>query len=373
MRRGSVQPLAVVAALALAGCHVVVREPVTRPGTVERIRHPEGAIARRPTVVLSEAGMLQFVEPLECPTEELERALAGTEITTRPNLATFAVASIAGALGAVMLVRGLAGDDPGGDPLVYAGAAGLAVGVPLAIGPWIGTGTELRAAPDAPATRRPGPSEPCGTRPLAARAATLAILGVEVRGTVDRDGTFSVSPFQLIDAFEAAGVAALDVSGTLEGGTGDRTIAAVIEAGALSGRAAAWLARADFDAAIEPMRVIPNLVPGVVRVSLTSTGGAPAVRVVLPIRNDGPGGAWALRGHVVAPRTRAIDGRVIYVGAVGKGASVTRELLIPVTEAAAGELRNAAIELSIELRDAHGTAPSTPVRYRGPVFVDAPR
>jgi hypothetical protein len=42
-------------------------------------------------------------------------------------------------------------------------------------------------------------------------------------------------------------------------------------------------------------------------------------------------------------------------------------------DAATDALRNATTDLSIELRDAHGTAPTTPVRFRGTILVDAPR
>jgi len=37
------------------------------------------------------------------------------------------------------------------------------------------------------------------------------------------------------------------------------------------------------------------------------------------------------------------------------------------------ELSADASEGTLELRDAHGTAPPTPVRFRGPILVDAPR
>ena len=81
--------------------------------------------------------------------------------------------------------------------------------------------------------------------------------------------------------------------------------------------------------------------------------------------------AYGLRGHVTAPNTPSLDGRVLYFGHVAKGAAVTRELLVPL--ASGDALRNANIDLAIELRDAHGTAPTTPVRFRGTILVDAPR
>jgi hypothetical protein len=95
--------------------------------------------------------------------------------------------------------------------------------------------------------------------------------------------------------------------------------------------------------------------------------------MVLPIKNDGPGPAWAVRGHVNAPGQPAIDGRVMYIGAIAKGMAREAVLVIPVSPEAASNLRNASIDLSLELRDAHGTAPATPIRFRGTVIVDPTR
>lgn len=62
----------------------------------------------------------------------------------------------------------------------------------------------------------------------------------------------------------------------------------------------------------------------------------------------------------------------MYIGVVLKGASLSRELRIPISNAAAAALCGTPLEVSIELRDAHHTAPTTPVRFRGPLQVDAP-
>lgn len=359
-------------ALVTAGaCHVTATTETTRPGATEKIVHEDGAIARRPTLVLTDAGALRFVEPLECPTEEIVTTTTTIETSRGPNLATFVVGVIATAVGGVMTVRGVTSDGAG-NPTTYAGIAAAGVGLPLAIGPWIGHTSELRAGPETPPVRRPGPSEPCGERGLSARAATLVVRGVEVHGTVGRDGVFAVSPYQLVDAFDTSAIAPWDIHGVVEATGGARTIEIVIEGGELARRAPAFLASADFETRIEPLRLVPGLVAGPLRASLTSTPGGPALRVVLPIKNDGPGDAWAVRGQLASP-TKPIDGRVIYVGAVAKGTSTSRELLIPLTAAAASALRGSTIDLSIELRDAHGTAPTTPVRFRGAVLGDAPR
>jgi hypothetical protein len=357
-------------ALVHAGCHVITQTEITRPGETRRVTHPEGAIARRPTLVLTDAGALRFVEPLECPTEEHVTSVTSIEVATEPNVATFVVGVIATAVGGLMLTNGVA-DGASKSPYTYGGLGSVAVGLPLAIGPWLGTRTEVRPGPEAKLTR-PGPSEPCGERGLAARTATLTIRGVEVHGRVDRDGTFAISPYQLVDAYDPKAISAWDITAVVDTEGGVRTVAVVLDAGALASHAADFLEHADFDAKIQPLRLVPNVVPGILRVSLTSTSDGPALRLVLPLKNDGPGEAFALRGQITSS-TKAIDGRVIYIGHLAKSASTTRELLIPLTAAAADTIRGTAIEVSVELRDAYGTAPATPIRFRGAVLGDAPR
>src|SRR4030095_3557143 len=110
-----------IAALASAACHVTVHSDTARPVATERIPHPEGALARRPTVVLVEGGWLRFIEPLECPTEEIIRQDLATEVEIRPNLATFTVGVIAATVGGVMLTSGLFSKEPGTSPYTYIG------------------------------------------------------------------------------------------------------------------------------------------------------------------------------------------------------------------------------------------------------------
>ena len=323
---------------------------------------------------MTDTGAFRFVEPLDCPTEEVITESRAIETVRGPNLATFVVGVIATAVGGVMLVRGLNDDDGASSPFTYAGAGLVAIGLPFMAGPWIGNGIALQPLADAPVIRRPGQARPCGERALAANSATLAVRGIEVFGRVDASGVFEISPFVLTDAFEAAtSTAAWDIAAKVDARGGARTIDVVIDTRALAPHAAGFLARADFDPKVEAMRLVPGVTPGALRVSLTQRADGPAARIVLAVKNDGPGPAYALRGHIAAPRTPALDGRIMYFGHVAKGAAISRELFIPLAPAAADALRNAAIEVAVELRDAHGTAPTTPVRFRGPILVDAPR
>lgn len=356
----------------LAACHVSRQAELVQPIATERIVHTEGAQPRKPALVLTDAGTLRFIEPLECPTEEKVTSSTVIETEIRPNLATFVVGVIATSIGGILVVRGVAGDDAH-SPLTYAGAVTLAVGLPFAIGPWIGNRTERVPRGESTEQRRPGPSQACGERPLSATRATLAVRGIEVHGTIGSDGTFSVSPYNLVDALDTKMLPTWDITASVETPAGTRTIQALVEGGALATRAPAFLARVDANMKIEPMRLVPGIVAGTLRASLTQTADGPALRIVLPLKNDGPGEAWAIRGLVTSSTTKAIDGRVMYMGHVAKGAATSRELLIPIDQAAAESIRNSTIELAVELRDAHGTAPSTPIRFRGAVLVDLPR
>jgi hypothetical protein len=46
---------------------------------------------------------------------------------------------------------------------------------------------------------------------------------------------------------------------------------------------------------------------------------------------------------------------------------------LPITPGLAATLRDDPLDLSIELRDGHGTAPAMPVKFRGVVMAEAPR
>lgn len=342
----------------MAACHVTSSDVITRPGSVNRVSHPEGRVAGRPILRLTDEGTFAFVEPLACPTEEIVTEERARRIETGPNLATFVVGVIATAIGGVLLVRG-ASDDDKANPITYGGAVLLAGGLPFAVGPWLGNGSELQPLEAGAPLRRPGPAEPCGQQPLAnATAATLAVRGIEVYGAVDARGVFAVSPFAFVDRF-SAGNEALQIEARIEMLSGARTTEATFAGRDV--RRVADVQRPDFDARLEPLRMVPNLVAKPPRVTLDGA----AVRISLAIDNAGPGPTYQLRGRVAAPGLPALDGRVLYFGYIAKNASLARELVIPLAPKTADRLRGTTIELAIELRDAHDTASHTPVRFRG--------
>ncbi len=356
----------------VAGCHVAVRSEILRPARTERVIHAEGARLRQPAVELTGTGRLRFVEPLECPTEDLIHQRSTVEVAIRPNLATFTVGVLALAAGGVLLTTGLFANRPGASPYTYAGLASGGVGVPLALGPWLGQRVDLADGGGEAVLRRPGPNQVCGARPITARAATVVAGGIEIHGTVDRDGVFAISPYQWIDAYRVGSAPPSDLTVRLDAAGGARTIAGVLDAAQLAARAAGFLAHVGLDAAIPPLRRVPGIAAGALQVSMITVADGPAVRVVLPLHNEGLGDAWAVRGQITAPAIPAIDGRMIYVGTLAHGAAVSRALEIPITPPVAAALRGQVIELAVELRDAHGTAPTTPVAFRGPILATSP-
>ena len=228
-----------VLAMALAGCHVVSQIDNTRPGAERITHHPDHPTPRRPHVEVGASGALRFVEPLECPTERTSDTVNTTEVITGPNIATFVVGMIATSVGAIVLARGAFGHDT---PYI-AGVAGLAAGLPLAVGPFLDDGEVDRAgaphAPLRPPARRSRAAS--GRSPARRRRSTRS--GVEVAGKLDASGAYSVSPYLLVDALEPR--AALDVRRR----RGDRVrrapFQAVVEPAALARGARAFLAHPD--------------------------------------------------------------------------------------------------------------------------------
>ena len=363
-----------LAFLVLACCHVVARNETVRRSQIERIPHRDQPQPGPLSLVLTDAGELRFVETLACPTEELVATTGTVEVATRPNLATFVVGVIATSAGAVLMAQTIGNGEL--DPAGGAGMAFVAGGLPLAIGPWLGNGRRLEPGAQRPPERRPGPPEPCGERPLAGINAVVkgplrrARVDVDVfevrnafelRGSTDATGTFSESPFAISDAFFTLTHVPPpeELSAALDDG---RTVATTLDGAALARAAPRYLAKAGIDARVEPLQLLPDLSGGTLRARL----GPGAVILTLALQNAGPGPAWAVRGRVHAHEVPAIEGRIMYIGAMPKGARITRELVIPVSAADSSALRGTVVDIELSLNDAFRAAP-TPVRYRGPL------
>lgn len=359
-----------VVLVALTACHTRSWVLESRPGPSRNQVHLDRARALAPTVVLSADGRFRFVAPLRCAADVLVDIETTETVTREANIATFVVGVIVTTVGAVALTAGLSEDEPGKAAATWLGVGGLVVGLPFTIGPWIGNGTT--DVPKGVETVRKGAAEePCGERAVTARTASVRAGRYQAFGAVDTAGTFEVSPFVFVDVFAVGEQAALDITADLADEDGITTIAAVIDVTALAAVRDAWVAAAGIDDRVEPLRKVPRLEPGAAKVSRTSVDGRPRLRIVVPIHNAGPGAAWQVRG-VVSSDHPEVDGRIVYVGAIAAGADATAELLIPLSAAADKDFGRAEVELSVQLRDAHGTAPETPVRFRGRALADGP-
>lgn len=355
---------AALLAVGILGCHITTDLPVVRAGARHHERRDKDAVARPATLIVADDGRLRFVEPLDCPSDDVieQQEIVTTQV--RPNLATFVVAVIVTAAGGILTVRGAADSNAA---LTGLGVGGVVAGLPFAIGPFLGSRDIDRAGSPQPPVRYPGTTEPCGERAMEATAAVLDLRGIEVRGTVDKDGYYSISPYTFVDAFQPTAVTAWEVRAAVETPKGEKVISAVLDNRALEAGAKVFLAHPDFDATIEPIHLVPNVTATQPSITLTTLDdGTPAARVVIGLQNAGPGDAFALRGTIETP-IRALDGRVIYVGRLDKNKQVVKELLIPLTVSSASALKHATIDLAIVLGDAHGTAPAAPIRFHGTI------
>ncbi len=345
----------------LAGCHVRERVSVTRPGDRHPVIHADQPRLLPATVVVTPDGFLRFVEPQRCPADVMVDIENSTQVTVSANLATFVVGVVVTALGGIALARGGAADAPASSGWTYVGGAGVIGGLALAIGPWIGNGTD--EVPGATTQLRQGASEePCGERAVAGRSASLRIGRQRVVGAVDADGRFAISPFALVDAFAIGEVPALDISADLVDADGEHhAIEAVIEASALASATGEWIEATGIDARKEELRKIPRLATGAARV----TRAGQALHVALPVANTGPGDAWQVRG-VLTSDVPEIDGRIAYLGHVAPGETRELDLVIELSADAAADLGE--LDLEILVRAADGTGPETPVKFRGQVL-----
>lgn len=354
----------VISAVSAAGigCHVTSRVESTRVADTRLVPRDEPPRALPLTLRVADDGRFHAGEPLLCRDDVVDELETTEVVRVRPNLAAVVVGITALSLGGVATFLGLTADDPGGSPLTYAGPAAVAASLPFVIGPWRGNRTERRDAGTRSA-RRGTRDRPCGERPVVARTAVLTAGTLRAIATVDDSGTLSLSPFAVVDAFDPT-LRPLDVRADLVTDAGVRSVQTIVEPGDFARGRAGFLRAAGVDATVEPLRKTPRLEAGAIRVSRTG-GAAPALRVSLALGNAGPGDAFAVRARIAA-RHPEVDGRLLYFGRIPARASVTRELVLPLSEAAARELTGT-LELSFELADGHDTAPDAPVRFRGSI------
>ena len=363
---------AVLVAVACTACHVIERVPDLRPGDPVITLHQDRARALPAAITVTPDGRFRLVEPRLCPTTEIVEMQGSTIVRTKPNYATFVVGAILTSLGAVGTAVAIGEGHPQDHPLAYVSPIGLGAGLVFAIGPFVGTG-EDRTYDAAHKIERNGKDAPCGGAPLAARTAILSWRGLRAVATVDGDGYLSTSPFELVDAFGAGRGPAFDVGADVTMQDGARHAIQSVIAGAdlVKGRDA-FLARIGVDGRWEQLRKVPRVEPGTMRVSRTTIGGKPVLRVVLPLDNNGPGDAWQVRGEI-ATQDPEVDGRTIYVGHLAPHGHTIATVDIPLSDESDRAIADSTLELAVTLIDADATTSAEPVRFKGQVLQDVPR
>jgi hypothetical protein len=352
----------IVTAAALVACHVTVTSEITRTQPTRTWLDRPRATATGSAIALDHRGHLRFVETLVCPAEAVTHVEPERQRRVRPNLATFVVGVVATATGAIATLTGVSGDDPAASPVTWGGVALLGVGLPLAIGPWLGTGTRTEY-PGARAERRELGPAPCGERSTGATAATLAIGDRTVYGRVDADGALAVPVFSWIDAFTTGGRDGFAVRAELTHGA-VRRLEGVIQAADVAAVRDAFLRGAGIDARVEPLRQVPRVTIAGVLVDHHASDGNPGVRIRVQVENAGPGDVWQLRA-TIGSALPELDGRIVYIGHVPPRAATGGYSWVPLAPATYRSVVGAPLELTVRLADAHGVVSDQPVPWRG--------
>ena len=356
----------VAASLALASCHVVSRvDETTTGGTSIVPANPRKPRALAMELSVTEGGMFRFREPLVCRDDVMLEQYTWSIASKEPNVATAIIGIIVAAAGAIAAVSGLSNDS---NALTYRGAAGVVVGLPFVVGPFIGNSSE-RTLVSETSIKQNSEVVACGDRPVRAWSATLSHAKLEIAGTVDDNGVFSVSPFTFVDAFAVHDIPGVDLTAVLIGDDGvESRIETVMSADTLARGRDGFLAAANIDGRVERLLNVPSLSARELTVTRTAIENKlPAVKISVTVDNAGPGEAWGVRGRL-SSRHPGIDGRFLYIGHLDAKDSATATLELQLRPHGA-ELSDA--HISVILFDAHDTTPNQPLDFTGPILNDA--
>ncbi len=348
-------PSGAIALALMVGCHSTSTVHETTLGKRTWVPQLDTATTLKPRASITPKGQLLFAHPLQCMGDVLVVETTDRVVKTGPNLATLVVGIIATSAGVVFSAAGLSGDDPSGSPATYVGVAGLAVGIPLIVGPLWGN-TKERHPVGTKTVARGNRRGHCGSKPVPDGPAVVHYLGLEIPGNIDSDGVFSVSPFTFTDAYLLHQMKVLDL--IILGRLDKRNFQTQISASELAARRDSFFAAQKIAGAIKPLHKVPRL--EVESFVVHATKHPPyRAQIDVTIANNGPGDAWGVRG-VLSSRDRQLDDRVIYFGHVPPKATQTRQLKVPMNRRV-----QAGSGLAITIRDAHNTAPTNPTRAQG--------
>lgn len=345
------------------GCHTYARYDDTVAGDTRERKREGAARVLEPTIEVTRGGMLRFAEPMVCTYDVVVEQSNYRVTRTQPNMATFIVGLITMSAGAVALISGLSDSEPGSAPATYLGVGGLAVGLPFAVGPFLGNGRERVHTGDGETVQ--GTKDlACGSRPVAATTALVRSGKRQLFGGV-KDGVFAVSPFTFVDAFALHKLSGLELSAELFDDAGDRrTMNVTLDAAALARGRDGFFAGLGIDGTVEPLQKVPRVIATDLVVTRVLADGQPAIEVSVRVENRGPGTAHGVRGSLSSSNPQ-LDGRMLYVGRLAAGATANpRALVLMRADAAAlGDAR-----IAVTLYDAHATTSDVPLEFRGAVL-----
>lgn len=344
--------IAIACAALVAGCHVTSRLDATVYGKTSYKLHREQRLVLAPRVEVTPAGWFRFVRPVTCKRDILVEQLNYRTTVVKPNLATVIIGVLATTAGGVALLSAL-GDDSA--VLLGGGLVGVGAGLPLAIGPFVGTKRE-RELVNTEQSKRGRDYKRCGSQSVGAGRAVLRYGTITVRGQVDGDGRFSVRPYELFDAFALHELPAVELSVR----AGDQTIRSMLSPSDLAAGRDGFFKASNLDARKPKLSRVPQ--PRIERITVTRVR-RDAVEVRIKVRNTGIGDAWGVRGIVTASNPE-VDGRVLYIGHLPAGASRTAATIAELSS----DKDLADMRVSVLLRDHHRTTRRVPIKFHGPIL-----
>jgi len=349
-------------ALAVSGCHSYTRIEGSVMGDSHLRPVPGQRRALPPTIQVTSAGALRFVEPMVCTNQVVVDQSSYTTVDKKPNVATLVLGLIGLSVGGVALAIGLSDHDPASAPVTWLGAVGVGGGGPLFVGPLLGNGSHR--VPGADTELIHGVRQvACGDRPPGERHVMVRAGKLQLVGTLDDRGRLDVSPFTFVDAFALHRFPGLPIDAQLIDADGKtRSVQATLSASALAAGRDGYLASLGIDGRVEKLDKVPSVTLRRIGVARVRDGDEQALELTVELQNSGPGDAWGVRA-VTASRDAQLDGRVLYVGHLPAHRSATARLQVHVGAGAAHDVGG----LTVVALDAHDTTANVPVRFRGPV------
>lgn len=352
-------------ALIAAGCHSYTRIEGSTVGDSHLRPIPGQRRALPPTVEVTSAGALRFVEPLVCANQVVVEQSTYTTVDKKPNVATLVLGLIGLSVGGVALAIGLADHDPVSAPATWLGAVGVVGGGPLFVGPLLGNGRHHEPGADTELVH--GVRQvACGNRPLGERHVMVRAGSLQMVGTLDERGRLDVSPFTFVDAFALHRFPGLPIDAQLIDADGkSESVQATLSASALAAGRDGYLASIGVDGRVEKLDKVPSVTLRKIRVARVRNGDEQELEITVELDNGGPGDAWGVRAVTSSPDAQ-LDGRVLYVGHLPAHQRASASLKVHVGVGAIRDVDDGG--LSVVALDAHDTTANVPVRFRGPVL-----